>query len=59
MQVTQKSDIFKGNYADANSDVVDWSEVKADAVAGNAEPMVAFVRLYDGDVTDVVFYVAE
>ncbi len=58
--VTQRSDIFKGNYISSSDfDNVDWSAVLTDATNGDAEPMVAFVRVNDGDVTDVVYYIAD
>ena len=56
--VTQRSDIFKGNYITVDDfDKVNWSAVLTDATNGDAEPMMAFVREVDGDVTDVVYFI--
>ena len=56
--VTQRSDIFKGNYITVDDfDKVNWPAVLTDATNGYAEPMMAFVREVDGDVTDVVYFI--
>ena len=56
--VTQPSVIFRGCYTDASLDAVDWSAVLTDAINGDIAPSFAFVRVNDGVVTDVVYYVA-
>ncbi len=56
-KVAQNMNIFKGLYTDAtNSDVL-WSAVSADYT--ECAPAAAFVREVDGDVTDVVYFIAE
>ncbi|MBQ3124082.1 MAG: S-layer homology domain-containing protein [Clostridia bacterium] len=53
----QKTSTYKNMYADANESEISWAAVN-NATTG-VEPLVAFVRVVDGDVTDVVFYTAE
>ena len=52
----QKNTIYKNMFgADATMTNVDWSTVAAAMV----DPMTALVRVVDGDVTDVFYFVAE
>ena len=50
---SQSNSIFKAAYTDANNINVSWTKVGAEDI----EPMMAFVREVDGDVTDVVYFI--
>ena len=50
---SQSNSIFKAAYTDANNVNVSWTTVGAEDI----EPMMAFVREVDGDVTDVVYFI--
>ena len=39
--------------------LVDMNKFKTAITAGDIAPVFAFVRVNDGDVTDVVYYVAD
>lgn len=66
---TQRANIFKNMYTDANQSAIDLSIITGvDFLQGSTTeknvnyetaPMFAFVRVDDGDVTDVVYFVAE
>ena len=52
----QKNSLYKNMFgSDATMTNVDWSRMSAAMV----DPMTALVRVNDGDVTDVIFFVAE
>ena len=52
----QKNSLYKNMFgSDATMTNVDWSTMAAAMV----DPMTALVRVNDGDVTDVIFFVAE
>lgn len=51
----QKNTIYKNMFADADKTIIDWS-TRADAMV---DPVIAFVRVIDNDVTDVIYFIAE
>ncbi len=58
--IAQKSTTYKGMYGtDVTMTNVDWSAVVTAINAEDIAPMAAFVRVDDGDVTDVVYFIAE
>lgn len=52
---SQNLSVFKNSYADAEKTEVKWAEV----IDNEVDPLVAFVKVVDGDVTDVVFFLAD
>ena len=50
---SQSMSIFRNAYTDGTNSVVKWTTVDTEDI----EPMMAFVREVDGDVTDVVYFI--
>ena len=57
--IAQRINIYRDMYQDAAMSLVDMNKVKTAITAGDVAPAFAFVRVNDGDVTDVVYYVAD
>lgn len=52
---SSSASVYKGTYADADENVVDWNTVLADQIT----PNFAFVKVVDGDATEVVYFLAK
>ena len=57
--IAQRINTYKDMYKDAAMSLVDMSKVKTDITAGDIAPAFAFVRVDDGDVTDVLYIVKD
>ena len=51
----QSNTIFVNSYGDADKTIIDWAKV----VTNDVQPAFALVKTNDGDVTDVVYFIAE
>ena len=51
----QSNTIYVNSYDDADKTIIDW----ADVVTNDVQPAFALVKTNDGDVTDVVYFIAE
>ena len=56
--IAQRINTYRDMYQDAAMSLVDMDKVRVAITAGDIAPAFAFVRVNDGDVTDVVYYVA-
>lgn len=52
---SSSASVYKGTYADADENIVDWNSVLADQIT----PNFAFVKVVDGDATEVVYFLAK
>ena len=57
--IAQRINTYKDMYQDAAMSLVDMSKVKTAITAGDIAPAFAFVRVDDGDVTDVLYIVKD
>lgn len=51
----QSNTLYVNSYDDADNTIIDW----ADVVTNDVQPAFALVKTNDGDVTDVVYFIAE
>ncbi len=52
---SSSASVYKGTYTDTDENVVGWNKVLADKIT----PNFAFVKVVDGDATEVVYFVAK
>ena len=57
--IAQRINTYKDMYQDAAMSLVDMSKIKTAITAGDIAPAFAFVRVDDGDVTDVLYIVKD
>lgn len=57
--IAQRINTYKDMYKDAAMSLVDMSKIKTAITAGDIAPAFAFVRVDDGDVTDVLYIVKD
>ena len=57
--IAQRINTYRDMYQDAAMSLIDMDKVRVAITAGDIAPLFAFVRVNDGDVTDVVYYVAD
>ena len=57
--IAQKINTYRDMYQDAAMNLIDMSKVNTAIMCRDIAPAFAFVRVVDGDVTDVVYYVAD